>query len=309
MNAATLRCLIWRPYCAANPVRAMNPAAAASSSPRPAKIVSPEVLPDDRATFRVLAPKAAGASVFGEWMAPNTPVLMARDDKGVWSVTLGPLEPGLHIYSFTVDGVTTPDPVNPRIKLRARTSASLVDVPGHPPELWQARDVPHGTVEINWRKSQIIGDTRAFDVYIPPDYTAQVGARYPVLYLLHGNNDTAAGWTDVGKANFILDNLLAEKKAAPMIIVMPWGHAVPYDGPQASNTAVFERYLIEEIIPAIEAKISRCAGAGKSSHRGAVHGRRTIAANWVGSPRTIQRGWRVQFRRPAEFPDPLQDAA
>jgi len=233
---------------------AASPAPPASSSLRPVKIVSPEVLPDHRATFRVLAPKAAEASVFGEWMAPNTPAPMSRNNQGVWSVTLGPLEPGLHIYSFTVDGVTMPDPVNPRIKLRARTSASLVDVPGHPPELWQTRDVPHGTVEINWRKSQVIGDTRAFEVYTPPDYTLQAAARYPVLYLLHGNNDTAAGWTDVGKANFILDNLLAEKKALPMIMVMPWGHAVPYDGPQAGNTAVFERHLIEEIIPAVEAK-------------------------------------------------------
>jgi enterochelin esterase-like enzyme len=227
---------------------------AASPAPRRLNLVSPEVLPDHRVTFRVLAPKAAAASVLGEWMAPNTPANMSRDPQGVWSVTLGPLLPGLHIYSFTVDGVTTPDPVNPRIKLRARTSASLVDVPGHPPELWQARDVPHGTVEVNWQKSKVIGDTRAFEVYTPPDYAAQGAARYPVLYLLHGNNDTAAGWTDVGKANFILDNMLAEKKAVPMLVVMPWGHAVPYDGPQGSNNAVFERYLIEDVIPAVEAK-------------------------------------------------------
>jgi enterochelin esterase family protein len=186
-------------------------------------------------------------------MIPGTQQTMARDEQGVWSATIGPLEPGLAIYTFTVDGVTTPDPINPRIKLRARTSASLVDVPGHPPELWEARDVPHGTVEVNWEKSEVTGDTRAYHVYTPPGYAGR-STRFPVLYLLHGNNDTASGWTDVGKANFILDNLIAGKKAVPMIIVMPWGHAVPYGGSQSNNTATFERYLIEEVIPQVERK-------------------------------------------------------
>jgi len=205
-------------------------------------LVSPEVHPDRRVTFRVRAPKASGVSLFGDWMMPNTQQAMTRDDQGVWSTTLGPLEAGLAIYTFTVDGVTTPDPVNPRVKLRARTSASLVDVPGRPPELWAARDVPHGAVEVNWEKSKVTGDTRAYYVYTPPSYDAGRSTRYPVLYLLHGNNDTASGWTDVGKANFILDNLLAEKKALPMIIVMPWGHAVPYAGSQSISSSLSEPY-------------------------------------------------------------------
>jgi len=231
----------------------LSSTAAFAQAPRVDTLVSPEVQPDYRVTFRVRAPKASEVSLFGDWMMPGTQQAMTRDEQGVWSVTTDPLEPGLAIYTFTVDGVTTPDPVNPRIKLRARTSASLVDVPGHSPGLWEARDVPHGTVEVNWQKSKATGDTRAYYVYTPPGYASQ-SARYPVLYLLHGNNDTAAGWTDVGKANFILDNLLAEKKAVPMIIVMPWGHAVPYAGSQANNTATFERYLTEEVIPAVEKK-------------------------------------------------------
>jgi enterochelin esterase family protein len=178
---------------------------------------------------------------------------MTRDDTGVWSWTSEALEPGLAIYTFTVDGVTIPDPVNPRIKVRARTSASLVDVPGDPPELWQARDVPHGAVEINWEKSNATGDTRAYYVYTPPGYAQNSRESYPVLYLLHGNNDTAAGWTDVGKANFIMDNLLAGGKVVPMLIVMPWGHAIPYGG-GTNNTAVFERYLLEEVIPSLGKK-------------------------------------------------------
>jgi enterochelin esterase family protein len=229
-------------------------AAALAQQPRMDSLVSPEVHPDRRVTFRVRAPKAAEVSLFGDWMPPNTQQAMTRDEQGVWSTITGPLEPGLAIYTFTVDSVTTPDPVNPRIKLRARTSASLVDVPGHTPERWEARDVPHGAVEVNWEKSKITGDTRAYYVYTPPGYDPRRSARYPVLYLLHGNNDTAAGWTDVGKANFILDSLLAKKKALPMLIVMPWGHAVPYVGSQSNNTATFERYLIREVIPQVEKK-------------------------------------------------------
>src|SRR4051812_31933543 len=129
--------------------------AAFAQSPRVDTLVSPEVLPDGRVTFRVRASKASEVGLFGDWMMPNTQQAMKRDDQGVWNATIGPLEPGLAIYTFTVDGVTMPDPVNPRIKLRARTSASLVDVAGHPPELWEARDVPHGSVEVNWQKSKV----------------------------------------------------------------------------------------------------------------------------------------------------------
>jgi len=227
---------------------------------RPGTLVSPELHSDHTATFRLRAPKATDVALGGDWMAQDATLKMTLDDQGIWSITAGPLDPGISIYWFSVDGVVMADPINPRLKLRARTSASLVDVPGNPPELWQARDVPHGTVEVNWEKSQVIGDTRAFYVYTPPGYDQKRSARYPVLYLLHGNNDTAAGWTDVGKANFILDNFLAEKKAVPMIIVMPWGHAVPYDGPQSNNTATVERYLIEDVIPQVEKKYRVASG-------------------------------------------------
>ena len=246
-------------------------------------LVSPEVHADRRVTFRVRATNAAEVTLSGDWMAPETKQAMARDAQGVWSTTVRPLNPGLAIYTFTIDGVTTPDPVNPRIKLRARTSASLVDVPGNPLELWEARDVPHGKVEVNWEKSRVTRDTRAYNVYTPPGYKAGGWKRYPVLYLLHGNNDTAAGWTDVGKANFILDNLIAEQRAVPMVIVMPFGHAVPYGGPQSNNTAMVERYLIEEIMPQVEKKyrvareresraiVGLSMGGGHALHIGLSH--------------------------------------
>jgi enterochelin esterase-like enzyme len=222
------------------------------SQARPPAIRSPEVLDDRQVTFRLKAPKATEVTINGDWMPPKTNTPLAKGEDGVWSVTLGPLEPGIAIYTFTVDGLEIADPINPKIKLRARTSASLLDVPGDGKQLFEAQDVPHGDVEINYIKSKALnGQTREVRVYTPPGYDADPSKKYPVLYLLHGNNDTAAGWTEVGKANYILDNLIVQKKAVPMIVVMPWGHALPY-GDRGNNTALFEKYLIDDLIPAIE---------------------------------------------------------
>jgi enterochelin esterase family protein len=223
-------------------------------------VVSPEILPDHRVTFRIAAPKATEVAFTGDWIT-GTPEKMVKDEKGVWSVTLGPLPPASYIYSYTVDGVAIPDPVNPRIKLRARGSGSLFEVPGETPEMWQPRDVPHGKVEINWQRSTVLnGETRWFWVYTPPGYEKDRDRKYPVLYLLHGSNDTAAGWTTAGTVNFIFDNMIAEKKATPMVVVMPFGHAMPFGGgrggspgstaPQ-SNTLQFEQYLLSDLMPAV----------------------------------------------------------
>jgi enterochelin esterase-like enzyme len=219
---------------------------------------SPEVSSDHHVTFRILAPKASEVTLTGDWLGTTPPPKLSKDERGVWSVTLGPFEPSIYIYSFNVDGVAIPDPVNPRIKLRARTSASMVEVKDDTPAFWEARDVPHGSVEINWEKSKAIGgETRAIWIYTPPDY-AKTTRRYPVLYLLHGSNDTAAGWTMAGNANFVLDNLLAEGKAQPMIVVMPFGHATPFGVPVPqggmTNDALFEDYVLKDVIPTVEAR-------------------------------------------------------
>lgn len=224
---------------------------AVAQTTRPVTVVSPEVHPDRTVTFRIRAPKAAEVTLTGDWIVVGKEPHLVRDEQGVWSITVGPLEPGSAIYSFTVDGTAMADPVNPRIKLRAQTSASFVDVPGDGTELFVPRDVPHGVVAINWQKSKVLdGQTRQFRVYTPPGYDQNPTARYPVLYLLHGSNDTAAGWTDAGQANIILDNLIAEKKVVPMIVVMPWGHAVPYGQP--NNDPTFERYLLQDVMPTAE---------------------------------------------------------
>jgi enterochelin esterase family protein len=267
-------CFILMAFMAALPI-------VAQTNQQPS-VVSPEVHADHRVTFRLRAPKASEASLWGDWMPVSKSEKMSRDDSGVWSITTGPLEAGIAIYNFKLDGLDIADPVNPRLKVRARTSASLVEIPANPPALWEARPVPHGKIEINWQSSTNTGDTRAFYVYIPPQYSEKTGRRFPVLYLLHGNNDTAAGWTDVGKANFILDNLIAEHKAEPMIIVMPWGHAVPFGAGRSDNTVVFERYLLDEVIPQVE-KRYRVA-------KGREH--RALFGLSMGGGQTLQIGFR-----------------
>ncbi len=127
----------------------------------PDTLVSPEVLSDHRVTFRVRAPKASEVALIGDWMKTGAQEKMSKDAEGVWSVTIGPMAPSIYIYTVSIDGVVIPDPINPRVKLRARTSASLLEVSADSPQVWQARDVPHGTVEIVVQKSTVIsGETR-----------------------------------------------------------------------------------------------------------------------------------------------------
>ncbi len=253
--------------------------------PQPPNLVSPEINPDRRVTFRLRAPKASDVSVFGDWLPVGTQEKMTKDDAGVWSVTVGPLDPSIYIYAFNVDGNPIADPINPRIKLRARTSASLLEVSGDTPGLWQARDVPHGAVEINWEKSAALnGETRWIWIYTPPGYDKDRNRRYPVLYLFHGSNDTAAGWTMAGGANFIVDNLIAEKKAVPTIVVMPFGHAVPFGSPremQAKNTLIFEDYLLKDVIPLVDSKYRVAPGRQM----------RAVAGLSMGGGQSIQIGF------------------
>jgi enterochelin esterase family protein len=220
-----------------------------------------------------------------DYMPQGTREKMTRDAEGVWSVTMGPMAPTVYIYWFNVDGMTIADPVNPNIKLRARTSASMVEVPGATPEAWEPRDVPHGTVEINWQKSTAIhGETRWIWVYTPPGYEKDSKKRYPVLYLFHGSNDTAGGWTLAGHANFILDNLLAERKAVPMIVVMPFGHAVPFGtrGGPVSNNDLYEQYVLKDVMPLVEAKYRVAPGRAN----------RAIAGLSMGGGQTLTIGFR-----------------
>ncbi len=231
----------------------------------PDTLVSPEVHPDRSVTFHLRAPKAGEVTVRGDWMPSQTREKLTKDNSGVWSVTLGPLAPDLYTYSFSIDGVPAIDPKNPLVKLGVRSStSSMVEVPGDPPMRHEVRDVPHGSVEVNWYKSSTLATTRRFYVYTPPGYERNPSARYPVLYLLHGSGDTEGEWTWLGRANIILDNLLADGKVRPMIVVMPFGHAAPLNDTSPSargrNTSLFESDLLKDVLPRAESKYRVAAG-------------------------------------------------
>jgi enterochelin esterase-like enzyme len=239
------------------------PFLALTQTPANDGLVSPEVQTDRSVTFRVRAPKASEVTLYGDWMAVGKPEPMSKGGDGVWSIHTGPLEANVHLYWFNLDGVAAADPVNPVIKVRQRTSASLVEVPAPQPTAWELHDVPHGTVVTEWRKSEVLQRTERIILYLPPGYEKS-STRYPVLYLVHGSGDVPESWVAAGHANYILDNLIAEGKAKPMIIVMPAGHAVPFSAPRngpVNNNDLFEQYLVKEVIPVVEKNYRTAPGA------------------------------------------------
>lgn len=215
-------------------------------------LVSPEVHSDGRVTFRLNAPNAKRVGVNVQFAQGLR--LMTRSKTGVWSVTLGPAEPEIYEYSFIVDGLQIVDPANSWLKVWLRNSKNLLDVSGKEPMFFQEQQVAHGTVHMHKYQSKSLGVTRGLYVYTPPGYETSKNVRYPVLYLLHGMGDTEDAWTVVGRANVIVDNLLAKNKARPLVIVMPYGHtpSAPPDMRSIGNYEAFERDLIEDVIPYVQ---------------------------------------------------------
>jgi enterochelin esterase family protein len=216
---------------------------------------SPEVQADRRVTFRIAAPKASEVRVTCECF--DGAKALQKDAKGNWSLTVGPVEPDVYEYEFDVDGVTIPDPRNEKVKTNSRPSqiSSLLDVPsGTGPMFYDVKPVPHGTVEIRWYPSKAVNGTRRVHVYTPPNYE-KGNAKLPVLYLLHGADGEDSSWTAFGRAPEILDNLMAERKMAPMLVVMPFGYAYPpVQGVAADKQRTdFEKDLIDDIIPFVQA--------------------------------------------------------
>jgi enterochelin esterase-like enzyme len=233
----------------------------ALSQTPPLPVVSPDVRPDNTVTFRFRDPNAKEVAVQIEGSAK--PVPMQKGDQGVWSVTTDPLTPDYYGYSFIADGVGLLDPSNYRTKPNFLYRASEVHVPG-PSLSWEIADVPRGEIHHHFYKSAVVGDHRDFFVYTPPGYDPRSKQTYPVLYLLHGYSDDASGWTAVGRANIILDNLIAQGKAKPMLIVMPLGYGEPkvlephsgvFDDPDITqrNFDKFREALLTEVIPKVEA--------------------------------------------------------
>src|SRR5438067_812035 len=200
-------------------------AATALAQAPPERIVSPEVHADDRVSFRFRAPNAKEVLLTLEGTTKSLP--MQKDDQGIWSVTTEPLEPDFYGYSFVADDVHLIDPSNSLMKPNLLGTTSQVHVPGPASLPWEVNGVPHGEIHHHFYKSAAVGDERDFYVYTPPGYDPRGKQTYPVLYLLHGFSDAANAWTAVGRANVILDNLIAQGKAKPMIVVMPLGYGAP----------------------------------------------------------------------------------
>ena len=187
------------------------------------KVLSPEVTKERRIDLRLQAPNAKSVQVHGDFSAKAHE--MTKDEKGVWSFTSEPLKAGSYQYWYVMDGLTMPDPANTYVRPASGVYKSQVDVPGEGAEWMAFRDVPHGTLHEHWYVNKDNGTARRVVVYTPPGYGAGTD-KYPVLYLLHGANDFERGWTQTGRANWIMDNLLADGKAKPALIVMPFGHEV-----------------------------------------------------------------------------------
>jgi enterochelin esterase family protein len=223
---------------------------------------SPEVNAERTVTLRFRAPEATKVELVGEILQGQGPRAMTKDESGIWTTTVGPLPPEIWIYNFRVQGVDVVDPANPAIKPTppGQTMSSFVEVPGEQPASYDSRAVPHGEVRMVLYASKAMGVTRWLWIYTPPNYDKS-SSKYPVLYLLHGNGEAQNGWVMNGRANIILDNLIADRKAQPLIVVMPQGHAlqganvgplvrIPGETGMFSNR--FPKDLLEDVIPLVE---------------------------------------------------------
>lgn len=214
--------------------------------------ISPEKLADGSVTFRLRAPKASEVKVVGQF-GPDA--VMARDRDGVWSATVAAVPAGVHEYRFVVDGLSVIDPLNSTIKPQRWPGSSILHVAASPPAPWDLQEIPHGTVHEHTYQSKALDGWRRIFVYTPPGI--EPGTRLPVLYLAHGYSDNEATWTVHGKAQWILDSLIASKQAVPMMIVMPDAHAIApgatgFEEYGPANTAALCRELLQDIIPLVE---------------------------------------------------------
>jgi enterochelin esterase family protein len=237
--------------------------AAGQSAPPPAE---PQVNPDLTVTFRYTAPSAAQVALSLEGSAK--PVPMQKNGAGVWTVTTGALKPELYAYHFEVDGRRQLDPLSTLTKSSYTAIENAVLIPGPDgPMPWETTAVPHGIVHRHTYTSNVVlgldANQSEFFVYTPPGYDPRAKTIYPVLYLLHGWSDRADGWISVGHANDILDNLIAQGKARPMIVVMTLGYGdmsfvrstgVVWNRSESvdRNTSLYSKALLTEVIPQVE---------------------------------------------------------
>lgn len=216
---------------------------------------SPEIRSDNSVVFRFYSPTAREVQLSTQ--IEKSPVQMTKDSADVWTATVNSAKPDIYPYHFIVDGTSVADPRNSALFPNEGFQSSLVEITGTSPLVHTIQNVPHGTVSYRYYNSPELG-TRPVVIYTPPGYEKDTKTKYPVLYLLHGTTDTEETWTKVGRANIILDNLIAQGKARPMIIVMPYGRAYPTIGKFSGslrnwdNLQEFKKDFMDDLIPFVE---------------------------------------------------------
>lgn len=238
-------------------------------NPTPNDTLHPvRVLNNNSVSLSVYAPKASEVSVMGDFLKEYKPLALKRENNGVWSVTVTDLTPDVYTYDFTLDGVKTFDPKNPQYKEGENGLSNIFELPGKESEYCAVKNVPHGKVEIVWFASSVLNNTGHMHVYTPPGYE-NIKTKLPVLYLQHGGGDNDASWTTVGKANVILDNLLAEGKVKPMIVVMAMGHPAPgFHMQPGIDDDPYYKQLFNDIIPYVESHYNASAKPGDRAFAG-----------------------------------------
>lgn len=227
----------------------------------PAPPISPIVQPDGSTTFHLVMPLASVVKLELEGEAHPFP--MTKGPDGVWTITTSKLAPEYYSYTFNVDGTEVLDPHNVTIKTSFFSNQNVFLVPGTPSKPWEPKNVPHGVVYQHFYHSNIVGIDSQYYVYTPPGFDPKSDRKYPVLYLLHGYSDKPSAWSRMGKANVMLDNLIAQNKVKPMIVVMPWGYGnmqmisrgwAAWRDPQlvVDNFMKFSDALFKEVMPMVQ---------------------------------------------------------
>jgi len=246
-------------------IAALFASSVAAQTPAAPPLQTHQVNPDNTITFRYLNKGAKKVTVSID--APDNLLPMTVDDNGVWSVTTPKLAPEYYGYAFVVDGLTTLDPNNADVRRNYIYFANNVLVPGQPAQPWELTDIPHGRVDHRYFATHVgknfPSNQGAYVVYTPPGYDAKRKGGYPVLYLLHGYSDDETGWEQVGHTSLILDSLIAQQKAVPMLVVMPLGygnldfvtsHDKVWSDPARveENVSLYSSILLSEVLPAVE---------------------------------------------------------
>ena len=252
------------------PAAYAQPPAGRGGGPPAPQVTSPELLADRRVTFRILAPQAQAIRLAaGDIPGVGQTTQLTKGENGVWAVTIGPVNPGTYRYNFNVDGVSTIDPRSPFTSESNNNVWSLLHVPGS--DFADTKNVPHGAVAAVHYYSTALGTFRRMHIYTPPGYERSNG-KYPVFYLLHGAGDSDDSWSSVGRAGFILDNLIAAQKAKPMIVVMPAGHirrgAAAPGAVARTATEEFVKDFVDDVMPYVEKNYRVLTDRGKTAIAG-----------------------------------------